>query len=102
MTFLTPSEAVDHVCPIARTFGDTPQAHCRVGDCILWRWLPFVVTDPGYLAACKKAMTMPNPTTGKPLGQQGAASWVNSHRADFGLPEAPYRGWCGLGGKPEV
>ena len=103
MTFLTPDEARDHACPIARTSGLDPiRASCQADLCILWRWKAFEVTDPGYMAACAKAMTMPDAATGKPMGQKLAAGYVNTHRAEFGIPEAPYRGWCGLGGKPEV
>ena len=89
------------VCPIARTFGDQPKEKCRGSSCPGWRWKPLAVSEPGYKEAVNKVMQK-KADGGMDLPHTKAAKYVNEHRSEFGLPEAPYLGWCGFGGKPEA
>ena len=86
------------LCPLARTFGSKDlQATCRGAGCAAWRWRPLMASDAGYKEAVAKAQAMK-----AERGTLTAAEYVNANRADFGLPEEPFVGWCGLGGEPKV
>ena len=70
-------------------------AGCKGPACPLWRWAPLTTKDGPYEAAVIKlaAEGMTNAQASKEVGE---------NRAKYGVPEKPYRGWCGLGGKPEA
>lgn len=71
-------------------------APCRAYKCMAWRWQE-LMTDDNWIEAVKKAafeMDDKTPSRAK------AAAHVNKNRALYGLPDRPYRGYCGLAGKP--
>lgn len=89
-------EAFNIMCPHTEDFD-----HCLASSCMAWRWVPLSVDEPGYMAAIKAAIgTMPEGAA-KALTAQTAPKWVNENRAALGLRTQPYRGYCGLAGKPE-
>ena len=60
-----------------------------------WRWEP-LLADEAFQAAVLKAAAELGDTGNK----HKAAKHVADNRAMYGLPTAPFRGWCGLAGKP--
>lgn len=52
------------------------------------------MVDAAYLQAVSKAVAEGHE-------KKLAASHVNAHRADYGLPDRPFRGFCGLAGPQE-
>lgn len=92
----TPVHAREHwICLIARTFGDKPQEKCRGEQCAIWRWKALTVDDGPFKSAVSKAMA-------DGMTHKAAVAHVMDNRRDLGIPDTPYRGWCGLGGKPEA
>ena len=90
----TPAHAREHwVCPIARTFGDSPTKMCRGSDCAIWRWQPVMAEE--MKAAVAKAIS-------EGRTHKEAVAHVAANRHDYGVPDRPYQGWCGLGSKPEA
>lgn len=71
---------------------------CEGSKCMNWRWQPLMVTAEWIAAVRKRADEMKEQTPGRPK----AAAYVNAHRSEFNLPDQPFRGYCGLAGKPEV
>lgn len=93
MTVILHDSAGDTLCPISRTFAE-PVKVCRGDACPLWRWIPLLATEPAFKAAISKAIS-------DGLNKHPAAvRHVMENRADYGLPTEPYRGFCGLGGRP--
>lgn len=92
MTARTPEEAQEWLCPSARTFA-APKAepHCQGPSCAAWRWQPISASDPRFVRAVKAIIA-----TGKT--HKEAVSIVSSDMAGHGVPTAPERGFCGLGG----
>lgn len=67
---------------------------CVGSKCMAWRWITLSANTPEYIAAlrdCEKERGM------KP---RDAAAYVRDNRTEFGLPEKPFCGYCGLAGKP--
>ncbi len=93
---MTPAEASQYLCVIARVSGaEKPSARCVGSSCVLWRWQPVMADDPAFKLAGSVVMkngASPNAATAK--------VWAN--REEYGVPTAPYRGWCGLGGEPKA
>lgn len=79
-----------------------PAHTCCGAGCMAWRWWPLTTDEPGYMAAVKAAIGTTPEGREKPLTAQTAPTWVNANRARLGLLDVPYRGYCGLAGKPEV
>lgn len=80
----------------ATNFACGPQAErgfCYGPKCAVWRWEP-LLADEAFAAAVKKAEA----ETGMPHPK--AAKHVTENRAQYGLPTKPFRGYCGLAGKP--
>ncbi len=92
----TVAEAVLKLCH-ASLNGDEFQ-HCSGQGCMAWRWLP-LTCDPDWVAAMRKAA---EELGDKTPGRDKAAAHVNANRKAYGLTEAPFRGYCGLAGKPEA
>lgn len=72
-------------------------APCIASDCMSWRWEP-LLADDRFAAAVKAAAEELGDTS---PGRHKAAKHVIANRAAYGLPEKPFRGWCGLASKPE-
>lgn len=91
--FITPDEAKKKLCPTCAV-GDGEL--CVAGACMAWRWLPIQANDPRVVAAIKAAQ--------EALGGAGkhkeAVASVMASPETHGIPTAPEKGWCGLGGKP--
>ena len=91
---LPADEARDNLyCPL--TYPDLKNIRCCMGPtCAAWRWHEEEVDEPGWKEAVQEAKE-------KGIGYKEAPTYVNEHRTEFGLPEKPWRGYCGMGGKPE-
>lgn len=102
----TPKEAIEMLCPLSRSFGDTTHAGCRGGSCAVWRWAPHDAKDPRFVAAVSEESERLSREDEKgrkpPVFHKTAVANVMADRAAHGLPTAPERGWCGLGGEPRV
>lgn len=107
--FLTPKEAKALSCPVARVHGKGTSAKCEAETCILWRWSPLSSDDPRFSGAIKRecvmlAQSKADETGEKPkphhLYHKKAVSNVMRDPEAYGVPVAPEKGWCGLGGKP--
>lgn len=81
-------------CPQGRLFVDTKKM-CLGDGCPLWRWAPLTVDDGPFKAALKKLVA-------GGMKNDRAARELVDNRGKYGLPEKPYRGWCGLAEKPEA
>lgn len=100
---MTLPQAMLMPCPQARAF--EPKAveavmkpgrsdgFCIADKCPVWRWRPLMVDEPGYKEAVAKAEK-------DGMKPADAARHVSKHRKEYGLHDAPYLGWCGLGGGP--
>ena len=113
MTLLTPAEARQKACPVARVSGVPEDAkgnvrcECRGPDCVLWRWKPISVTDHRFLSAVARETALieeeRKASTDKP---KKSASSEAAERVGFAVDRYVIRdendkGWCGLGGRPE-
>lgn len=77
-------------CPIAR-IKTHAGPNCEGTNCPLWRWMPVMMKQEHIEAnkACvKRGMTT-----------KEAAAYVADNPSEFGLPEGPFEGFCGLGGE---
>lgn len=82
-------------CPIMSA-GDS-YLGCIADRCAAWRWEP-LLADGAFAEAVRKAIAETDP----PRRHAEAVEVVRSNRAAYGIPTEPFRGWCGLAGKPEV
>ena len=94
MTYRTPEEAAETLCPFARVFA-LPQASkgCHGPSCALWRWSPISSDDPRFVAAVKKLIA-------DGMSHKAAVATVAKDMEGHGVPTKPERGFCGAGGKP--
>lgn len=74
------------------------QGPCIGSTCMAWRWQP-LMTDDAWVAAVKKAAEDIKDASSN---RMKAAKHVNDHRAEYGLPTKPTRGYCGLAGWVEA
>lgn len=95
MTYLTPDEARNYKCPVARTFAEKIGPNCDADACILWRWKHKSFSGPAYDAAVKVAV---RPFIGHPSSRQKASEEVRNDPEKYGLDMTPTHGTCGLGG----
>lgn len=87
---LTPElDAGDYQCVIAKN-----GTNCSGQDCMAWRWFPLQANTPEYIAALKECEFE------RGMKPKDAAAYVNKNRAEFGIPEEPFEGYCGLAGQP--
>jgi hypothetical protein len=70
---------------------------CLGSDCMAWRWEP-LTCSPEWTAAVRKHAEATDDKA--PFAK--SSRHVNENRAEFGLPDRPFRGYCGLAGKPEA
>lgn len=94
---VTPDEASNIPCPIARTFVKATE-NCRAGKCMYWRWVPLLNTDPEFKAAIQTVMAE-NEWSG-PGHHKKAVEIVEANRSKYGLPDQPVKGFCGVAGRP--
>lgn len=92
---LTPEEAAETLCPLARTFA-LPQATkgCHGPSCACWRWEKITTDHPAW----KDAMRAKAAELGEKVPFPKSAAWVVENKDAIGL--IPSRGFCGLGGMP--
>lgn len=92
-------EANGMICPIARIKPGQPSANCSAPDCILWRWLPIMTSDPRYVAAVRTEAARQGGGIG---AHMQALAAVAADPEAFGVPSKPDHGFCGLGGEPKA
>ena len=63
---------------------------CIVSDCMAWYWVPIKVT-PEYLDAIKLVAGK----SGEKPPFKMAIHQVTGNMAQYGLPDKPFRGYCG-------
>ncbi len=88
----TEVEALDTWCPL-RGNG----LCCQGVGCMMWRWQPLMADDAFKEAVKKAALDIGDKHPSRPK----AAAHVVANRAEYGLPDKPYKGYCGIAGKPE-
>lgn len=89
----TETEAKNKTCPVLRQ-----PAQCIGRGCMAWRWQPLLCDEAWEKAVHAAAAKIDDKSPHKKL----AAKYVMEHRTEFGLPAEPFRGWCGMAGKPEA
>lgn len=95
MSMLTESEARRKICaPSNAAALATAPRLCAASGCLAWRWQP-LQADAAFMAAVKALED-----AGTPKAKAG--KMVHENPDNYGLPTKPFRGWCGLAGKPEV
>jgi hypothetical protein len=69
---------------------------CEGKTCAHWRWVPLTPKEPGWKEAMKTLITegMNNTTAAQ-------AMLTKEVKTRFKLPLKPYKGYCGLSGKPQ-
>jgi hypothetical protein len=85
----TETVAKAKVCPNTLGKVQAEALTCIGSACMAWRWEPLT-------AAVKRAMHEMG------LSHEEAVVEVTTHRAKYGPPVAPFRGWCGLAGEPRA
>lgn len=96
--FMTDEEARTKWCPMGATRPVPSTTCCVAADCAMWRWQE-LQADVEFCEAVVKAAADVNDTS---TARKTAAKHVMQNRAKYGLHDKPYRGWCGLAGKPEA
>lgn len=106
--FLTPEQASEFDCPVARTHGNGETGNCRAGDCIVWRWVLPLASDESFKGAIQReiaCLQQDDEEAGrkkrnKHLLHQTAVANVMRNPEDYGVLIGREKGYCGLGGKP--
>ncbi len=104
MSLCTEDEAKERWCPFGRfdsaaggshnrDYQGGPSTMCIASQCMAWRWQPLQADQP-FLDAVKKRMDDTKEAHPK------AVKYVRAHLAELGLPNKPFRGYCGLAGQP--
>ena len=75
--------------------------YCIGSACMAWRWWP-LMADGDFKIALQQAHAKLELDRDKKLTRQQAIDYVMAHRSEFGLPEKPERGYCGLAGEPKL
>lgn len=90
--------------PLARTFDEKRGPNCDADRCIMWRWAELTTDEPGFKEAIQREARRMAEADGAAVvsRHKQAVAAVMADRPAFGLPDKPYRGWCGLAGKPEA
>lgn len=92
MSLCTEEEAKERWCPFARN--EEPgewQSCCTASSCMAWRWQPLMADEP-FMNAVKQRMDEAGDIHSK------AVKYVRANLAEYGLPDKPFRGICGLAG----
>ena len=92
---MTEDEAKTKLC-VASMARSIEARWCHASECMAWRWLPLLADDAFKTAVIAAAKDIGDTTENK----HKAAKHVMENRAAYGLPVAPFDGFCGLAGKP--
>jgi len=71
--------------------------NCVADGCMHWRWLPLTTAEPGWKEGIATLIR-----EGLEHKQAAQAMLLPENKKRFKLPSIPYRGYCGLSGKPET
>lgn len=97
MGYVTPEQAAELLCPLARTFAPKEASTgCRGPQCAWWRWQPIMASDSRITAAIK---TITKELGGGPHRGKEAYAILNKDRAKYGVPTDPEVGYCGGAGE---
>ena len=99
---VTEKEAKERWCPFAqfgsgcnRKLAESSEplsaCMCIASQCMAWRWMPLMADQP-FMDAIKDRMESSGDSHPK------AVKYVRTHLSDYGLPDKPFRGICGLAG----
>lgn len=94
MTYRTPEQAAEWLCPFARTFAATKATpHCQGPSCALWQWVP--LSSAVLTQHVQARMAEIEAETGKKPSHKDAVAWVTDRREQLGIPTQPTHGYCG-------
>lgn len=102
MTYITPDEARNYKCPVARTFAEKIGPNCDADGCILWRWKKALASDPLFMSAVKREEACLAQEDGKGraghLYHKQAVANVAKNPEGYGVKSSV--GHCGLAAMP--
>jgi len=89
-------EARTKFCPIGQWKSSYDlMTYCRASECMMWQWQPLLADDKFKEAVQRAAEELKDTSPAR----KKAVAYVVANRLEYGLPDKPYKGYCGLTGK---